>query len=166
MEHVVSTLIPIFTLILLGYFFKNIKFPSVEFWPMADKFTYYVLMPSLLVYKVATSNIDLKETLDLVSTALLSILFVFFSLMVLNFFIKFNNKAFTSVMQGGIRFNTYVFLAFVDSVYGEQLKQVPLCSSDSATNLSPSFTGLLQRWQLKVSFLVRYTLRVKVSIGA
>ena len=120
MEHIVNTLIPIFSLILLGYFFKRIKFPSTDFWPMADKFTYYVLMPSLLIYKVSTSNIDLEQTLGLVTTALLSILIIFFSLMVLNFFIKFNNKAFTSIMQGGIRFNSYVFLAFVDSVYGDK----------------------------------------------
>lgn len=120
MEHIVNTLIPIFSLILLGYFFKRIKFPSTDFWPMADKFTYYVLMPALLVYKVSTSNIDLEQTLDLVTTALLAILFVFFSLIVLNFFVKFNNKAFTSIMQGGIRFNSYVILAFVDSVYGDR----------------------------------------------
>lgn len=120
MEHIVNTLIPIFSLILLGYFFKRIKFPSTDFWPMADKFTYYVLMPSLLVYKVSTSNIDLEKTLDLVTTALLAIVVVFFSLILLNFFVKFNNKAFTSIMQGGIRFNTYVLLAFVDSVYGDE----------------------------------------------
>jgi len=120
MEHIVNTLIPIFSLILLGYFFKRIKFPSTDFWPMADKFTYYVLMPALLVYKVATSNIDLEQALGLVSTALLTILVVFFSLILLNYFIKFNNKAFTSIMQGGIRFNSYVILAFVDSVYGDK----------------------------------------------
>ena len=120
MEHIVNTLIPIFSLILLGYFFKNIKFPSIDFWPMADKFTYYVLMPALLIYKVSTSNIDLEQTLDLVTTALISIIIVFFSLMVLNYFVKFNNRAFTSIMQGGIRFNSYVLLAFVDSVYGDK----------------------------------------------
>ncbi|HIP30440.1 MAG TPA: AEC family transporter [Sulfurospirillum arcachonense] len=120
MEHIVNTLIPIFSLILLGYFFKRIKFPSTDFWPMADKFTYYVLMPALLVYKVSTSNIDLEQTLDLVTTALLAITIVFFSLMILNFFVKFNNRAFTSIMQGGIRFNSYVILAFVDSVYGDR----------------------------------------------
>ncbi len=120
MEHIVNTLIPIFSLILLGYFFKRIKFPSTDFWPMADKFTYYVLMPSLLIYKISTSNIDLEKTLNLVTTALLTISIVFFSLILLNFFIKFNNKGFTSIMQGGIRFNTYVLLAFVDSVYGDK----------------------------------------------
>jgi predicted permease len=120
MEHIVNTLIPIFSLILLGYYFKRTKFPSTDFWPMADKFTYYVLMPSLLVYKLSSANINLEYTLDLVATALLAIVVVFFSLMFLNFFIKFESRAFTSIMQGGIRFNSYVLLAFVDSVYGDK----------------------------------------------
>ena len=120
MEHIVSTLIPIFSLILLGYLFKRISFPSSDFWPMADKLIYYALMPSLLVYKIATSNINLEETFGLVSVALLAILVVFFSLMILNYFVRFNNRAFTSIMQGGIRFNVYVLLAFVDSIYGDK----------------------------------------------
>lgn len=116
----VSTLIPIFSLILLGYLLKRIKFPSSDFWPMADKLIYYVLMPSLLVYKIATSSINLEETFALVSVALLAIVIVFFSLMILNYFVRFNNRAFTSIMQGGIRFNVYVLLAFVDSIYGDK----------------------------------------------
>ncbi|MBL0687273.1 MAG: AEC family transporter [Sulfurospirillum sp.] len=120
MEHIINTLIPIFALIFLGYFFKKIKFPSTDFWPMADKFTYYVLMPAFLVYKMATSNLDLEQTKNLVITAILAISIVFFSLILLNFFVKFNNRAFTSIIQGGIRFNSYVLLAFADSVYGDK----------------------------------------------
>jgi predicted permease len=120
MEHIINTLIPIFSLILLGYFFKHIKFPSTDFWPLADKFTYYVLMPALLVYKLSNAKVDLDYTLNMVATALLGIVVVLFTLMVLNFFVKFENKAFTSIVQGGIRFNSYVLLAFVDSVYGDK----------------------------------------------
>ena len=120
MEHIINTLIPIFTLIILGYTFKHLRFPSTEFWPMADKFTYYVLMPSLLIYKLARANIDIHHTINMVATTLLAITIVFFTLMVLNFFLKYEGKAFTSIMQGGIRFNSYVFLAFVDSVYGDK----------------------------------------------
>ncbi|MBE0490655.1 MAG: AEC family transporter [Sulfurospirillum sp.] len=120
MEHIINTLIPIFTLILLGYFFKRIKFPSTDFWPLADKFTYYVLMPSLLIFKLSRANVNLDNTIGLVATALLAIVVVFVTLVVLNFFIKFESKAFTSIMQGSIRFNSYVLLAFVDSVYGDK----------------------------------------------
>ncbi|DAB34753.1 MAG TPA: transporter [Sulfurospirillum sp. UBA12182] len=120
MEHVINTLIPIFSLILLGYFFKYIKFPSIDFWPLADKFTYYVLMPSLLVYKLSNAKVDLDNTLGLVAVSLISIVVVLATLVVLNFFFRFENRAFTSIVQGGIRFNSYVFLAFVDSVYGDK----------------------------------------------
>ena len=58
MEHIFSALIPVFGLILIGYFFKKIRFPSHEFWPMADKLTYFVLMPSLLIYKLSDAKFD------------------------------------------------------------------------------------------------------------
>lgn len=119
MEDIITTLIPIFSLILLGYWFKWTKFPSVDFWPMADKFTYYVLMPALLVYKLASTPVALDEAVNLVATALISITLVFFILIALNVLFRFEGKAFTSILQGGIRFNTYVLLAFVGSVYGD-----------------------------------------------
>jgi len=71
MEHIVNTLIPIFSLILIGYFFKHLKFPSIDFWPMADKFIYYILMPSLITYKLSLANINLSTTIGLVSTVLI-----------------------------------------------------------------------------------------------
>ena len=76
-------------------------------------------MPSLLVYKLSIAEIELGYTLDLVVTVLLGLCIVFFTLIVINIFLQFNNRAFTSIVQGGIRFNTYVFLAFVDSIYGD-----------------------------------------------
>ncbi|WP_458699826.1 AEC family transporter [Sulfurospirillum sp. 1307] len=120
MQHIINTLIPIFSLILLGYFFKKLKFPSTDFWPMADRFTYYVLFPALLVYKLSVAKINLSEALELVSSALVSIFVVFLILLFIKLFIDFKNPAFTSIVQGGIRFNSYVFLAFVDSLYGDK----------------------------------------------
>ncbi|WP_331774403.1 AEC family transporter [Sulfurospirillum sp. 1612] len=120
MDYIINTLIPIFMLIATGYFLKRIKFPSTDFWPMADKLTYYVLMPALLVYKLSNAKIDLSHTINLVGTTLLSITVVFLTLIIINVFFKFEKRAFTSIMQGGIRFNSYVFLAFVASVYGDK----------------------------------------------
>ena len=120
MTQILNSLLPICLIIALGYFFKRIKFPSTEFWPMADKFTYYVLMPSLLVYKLAIAKIDLSLTVGLVGTVLVSIFIVAIILVILNLFIHFEGKAFTSIVQGGIRFNTYVLLPLVDTLYGDK----------------------------------------------
>lgn len=120
MTLILNALLPICLLISLGYAFKYLKFPSIEFWPMADKFTYYVLMPALLVYKLSLAKIDLSHTVNLVATTLSTIFLVLLFLVLLNSVFHFEKKAFTSIAQGGIRFNTYVFLAFVDVAYGDK----------------------------------------------
>lgn len=118
MEHIFSALIPVFGLILIGYFFKRIKFPSHEFWPQADKLTYYVLMPSLLIYKLSNASLDSKNSFGFVMAALLAIFFTMIVLVIVNKIKSTNAPAFTSVVQGGIRFNTYVFLALAGAIFG------------------------------------------------
>lgn len=120
MTLILNALLPICILISIGYAFKYLKFPSTDFWPMADKFTYYVLMPSLLVYKLSIAKIDLSHTVNLVTTTLGSIFLVLVLLVLLNAILHFEKRAFTSIAQGGIRFNTYVFLAFIDAAYGDK----------------------------------------------
>lgn len=119
MIHIFTALIPIFSLIMIGYFLKKIKFPSYEFWPQADKLTYYILMPSLLIYKLSNANLKEVDSFNFVLTALLTITIILFILMFINKFFRAKDDAFTSVVQGGIRFNTYVFLALADSIFGD-----------------------------------------------
>ena len=119
MTHIFTALIPIFALIMIGYFFKRIKFPSYEFWPQADKLTYYILMPSLLIYKLSNANLSLVNSFNFILTALITITLVLLILILINKVFKTKDDAFTSVVQGGIRFNTYVFLALVDSIFGD-----------------------------------------------
>lgn len=119
MENILEALIPIFLLILLGYGFKRIKFPDDAFWPYADKFTYYVLFPSLLVYKLSTANLSDIDGFAYVSSALIALVIVSLALMLFNKMALFEGKAFTSIFQGATRFNTYVFLALVDALFGD-----------------------------------------------
>ena len=60
MTYIFDSLIPIFSLILIGYFFKRINFPSNDFWSQADKLTYYILMPALLIFELSNAKIDQK----------------------------------------------------------------------------------------------------------
>ena len=118
MEHIFSALIPVFGLILIGYFFKRIKFPSHEFWPQADKLTYYVLMPALLIFKLSNASLDSKDSFSFVVAALLAIFFTMIIIILINKIKPTNASSFTSVVQGGIRFNTYVFLALAGAIFG------------------------------------------------
>lgn len=118
MEYIFVSLIPIFALIVLGYLFKRISFPSNEFWASADKLTYYVLMPSLLVYTLSKAQFS-SNNISFITVSVLAIFFTMLLLMVFNKFSPTENSSFTSIVQGGIRFNTYIFLALSSSIFGE-----------------------------------------------
>ena len=120
MEHIFTALIPIFLLILIGYYFKRIKFPSNDFWASADKLTYYVLMPSLLIYKLSTANLENIEAFDFVLTGILGIFAILILTLLINLKTKTLGAAFSSVVQGTVRFNTYVFLALIASIFGDE----------------------------------------------
>ena len=119
MEHIFSTLIPIFALIIFGYLFKKISFPSHDFWPMADKLTYYILMPSLLILTLSQAKFE-NNSFELILSSTLAIFLTLLTLVIFNKFNQTNSSSFTSVVQGGIRFNTYVFLALSGSIFGSE----------------------------------------------
>lgn len=119
MTYIFDSLIPIFSLILIGFFFKKINFPSNDFWSQADKLTYYILMPSLLIFELSNAKLNLNDNFEFISSALLAITFTMFFLVLINIFTPIKAYSFTSVMQGGIRFNTYLFLAITSSIYGK-----------------------------------------------
>ncbi len=117
MEHILTALIPIFSLIFIGYCFKKIRFPSNDFWINADKLTYYILMPSLLIYKLSTANLDNLKAFDFVLTGLFGIVFILIISIIINFKIKSAGAVFSSIIQGAVRFNTYVFLALISAMF-------------------------------------------------
>ena len=118
MEHIFSALVPVFGLILIGYLFKRISFPSHEFWPMADKLTYFILMPALLIYKLSNAKFE-ANSVSFVLASLIAIFLTMIILIIVNKITPTKNSSFTSIVQGGIRFNTYVFLAISGSIFGD-----------------------------------------------
>jgi hypothetical protein len=51
-----NALIPIFALILLGYALKRLHFPAGAFWPEAERITYYLFLPALIVHNLAEAD--------------------------------------------------------------------------------------------------------------
>lgn len=117
---IINTLTPIFLLILLGYFFKRIKFPDDSFWKHLDRFNYFVLFPSLLFYKLSTANIQNILDFDFIIVATVSLVILSVVLILINKILKFENSSFTSIYQGAVRFNTYVFLALTHALLSEE----------------------------------------------
>ncbi len=114
-----TALLPIFGLILLGMWLSRQDFPGSSFWPQAERLTYYLLFPALLVSKLATAE---TGAVELERVWLLVIAFLVLGtavMLVLQKWIGWQGSRFTSIYQGGIRFNTYVALATVSQLLGD-----------------------------------------------
>lgn len=127
---IVVALIPIVLMIGLGHAMKHRKFLADSFWPQAERLSYFVLLPALFAHGLATANLAGIPVWGMVaaligSTALAAALLVVFAR-----FITTDGPAFTSVFQGGIRFNNYVGITAAVGLIGAHA--VPLAAVANA----------------------------------
>ncbi|MEX1196526.1 MAG: AEC family transporter [Pseudohongiellaceae bacterium] len=116
---IANALGPVFLLILLGALLRRIDFPGASYWPGIERLTYYIAFPALLVHRLALADFSdaAFDTLALViSTALLLTSALIW---LLRPWSSRSGPDFTSVFQGGIRFNTYIGLAVASALYGD-----------------------------------------------
>jgi len=114
----VTALIPIMVLIILGYFLRRSGFLPEETWPGMEKLTYFVLFPSLLIRtlgKQSLAGVPWASMLTVVAGTVMTSAVV---LIVFRRVISKNNATFTSIFQGGVRFNTYIMLAVAQGLFG------------------------------------------------
>ncbi len=117
---ILGALIPIFIVILSGYVFKKFRFPGDEFWSYAERITYYVLFPALLLQKIATVPLDLQAFVPMVTALYAAVLAMTGLVFLMRPWRTYGAKAFTSFFQGSIRFNTYVGLSAALALFGEE----------------------------------------------
>jgi malonate transporter len=127
---VILALLPIVLLILLGMGLQRLGFLAEGFWPQAERLSYYVLVPCLFFHSLATARLDALPARELVTTLILSILAVAALLVALRPALKVDGPTFTSIFQGGIRFNNYVGVTLAAGLFGTQgLALAALCSA-------------------------------------
>jgi hypothetical protein len=110
---------PVFLLILFGALLRRLGFPGETFWPQAERVTYYVLFPALLINRLATAEIGSTPLLPNVGGIVFMLLAGSGLVYLLRRQLSSDGPALTSVYQGGIRFNTYIGLACADALYGD-----------------------------------------------
>jgi malonate transporter and related proteins len=118
MINVFLSVLPIFLLIVLGYVTKNHFISDDGFWKASDKLVYYLFFPCLLLLDISDANFASAST----STGLVATIGSTLMIAVLIFagqrFVKVKNDLFTSIFQGGVRYNSYVFIALSQSLFG------------------------------------------------
>ncbi|MDO5705991.1 MAG: AEC family transporter [Paracoccus sp. (in: a-proteobacteria)] len=114
------TIWPIFAIILLGFVLARRGFPSAEFWPAAERINYILLFPALLVSSLATAPIGDPAMLRLGAAAVATILIAAAVLWLVRRRHPMPAARFGPVLQGAVRFNTYLGLAIIAAVAGAE----------------------------------------------
>lgn len=113
-------LAPIVLLIAMGAWLKRSRFLEDSFWAQAERLGYYVLLPALFLHGLATAKLDNVPVQGMIMALVLSTIMVALLMVGARGIIKGNDAAFTSVFQGGVRFNNYVGVSVVAGLFGAQ----------------------------------------------
>ncbi|MHC8314150.1 AEC family transporter [Pseudomonas sp. LB3P31] len=104
----------------MGAWLKRIRFMEDSFWAQAERLGYYVLLPALFLHGLATAKLDNVPVQGMIMALVLSTVMVAVLMVGARRIIKSNDAAFTSVFQGGVRFNNYVGVSVVAGLFGAQ----------------------------------------------
>ncbi|HPE70718.1 MAG TPA: AEC family transporter [Candidatus Competibacter sp.] len=114
---ILGALGPIFALILLGLGLRRLGFPGDGFWPAAERLTYFLLFPALLVNRLAQAWLEEYAVGPVAVVVVVLLLGMTALAYTLRPWLGVDGPAFSSVYQGAIRFNTYVGLAVALAVF-------------------------------------------------
>lgn len=118
MLSVIFAIIPIFLLIALGGALKRTNFPGDAFWPLADKMTYFIFFPALLIDNLSSARLGKLDPTGMLGALLAVILLQAALVYLLRPLAKVDGPGFTSLFQGATRFNTFVGLGAVAALDG------------------------------------------------
>ena len=119
LSPILAALVPVTALIVLGLGLRRTPlFSGEDFWTGAERLAYYCLLPVLLFTSVAEVDVTAVPVLRLAVALVVPTLIVSLFIIVLRRVVAADLPAFTSVLQGGIRFNTYIGLSISASLLG------------------------------------------------
>lgn len=120
MTALLLALWPLFALIVAGYALRRQGFPSEAFWPGAERLNYFILFPALLFNSLATAPLDNPALAHLAGAVMLGLLLVWIALLVCKRLRTWPAARFGAIAQGSLRFNTYLGLAAVGNLFGQE----------------------------------------------
>ena len=114
-------LLPVTVLIAFGLVLRRLPgFGSEEFWSGAERLAYYCLLPVLLFTSVAEVDVAHVPLARLAAALVIPTVIVSIGIAAARRVIARDLPGFTSVLQGGIRFNTYIALSLAASLFGSE----------------------------------------------
>ncbi len=119
MTTLLQALWPLFALIVAGYALRRWNFPGEAFWPAAERLNYFILFPALLLSSLATAPLDNPALPRLALAVMLGLGLGWIALLGIRRLRGWPAGRFGAFSQGILRFNTYLGLAAIGSLYGK-----------------------------------------------
>ena len=120
MLELLLALWPLFALVVVGYYLRRWAFPNEAFWPGAERLNYFMLFPALLFSSLATAPLDNPALPRLGLAVLLALGIAWLALLLVRRLRGWPAGRFGAFSQGILRFNTYLGLAAVGSLFGQE----------------------------------------------
>lgn len=119
-----EALVPIVVIIAFGFVIARTPIGSGSAWDLIDRLTYYLFFPALLVQQLSQTRVNSGDLVGValvlgLALAIISILFTG-----LRQWIARDPSSLSSVYQGSIRFNTYIGLAIIEALFGDNGLQI------------------------------------------
>jgi hypothetical protein len=114
----VTALTPVFLLIVLGYAIKRRRWVDDAFWPPAERMTYYLFFPALLISAGMRADLGGEQVWPMALSLFSATFIVALAAIALKPVLGLKDAAFTSFFQGAIRPNTYVGVSVALLMYG------------------------------------------------
>lgn len=119
MTDVLAPLATVALVVALGTALRRLA-PAEPLWIGAERLTYYVLFPALLVHSLSNAEIALGDGWRLAAATLGAILAAGVLTVALRGLWAADGPAFASIFQATTRFNTYIILSLSEGLFGTE----------------------------------------------
>ncbi|KAK0331537.1 hypothetical protein LTR94_028533, partial [Friedmanniomyces endolithicus] len=116
----IAGVLPVFCMIALGYGLRKSGFLPDEAWRPIEKLSINIFYPSFLVPAIWHANLAGGGATVAAAASVGATLIVGAATLCAKPLIKLDGPAYTSVFQGVIRWNSFVFVPVIQSVYGPE----------------------------------------------
>lgn len=138
MAGLLAGVVPVFILIALGYALRKSGFLPDEAWRPIEKLSINILYPGFLIPAIWQADISGGGAGAAGAAAVTSVVIIATLTLLARPLLKLDGPAYTSVFQGVIRWNSFVFIPVIQAVYGQgglALAAVVIASMIPVTNI-------------------------------
>ena len=115
----IDAFLPTFGLIALGVFLRARVLRDGAVWQGLETLTFWVLLPALLASSIASAPLGTLPVGRLLAATWIALLVATGLSLLIARLLRIDRAAMTSVVQGGIRFNTYTALGIASGLFGQ-----------------------------------------------